>query len=199
MVPRLIGESIAKNYTVKGERHFEVDFLGRQVYEKPFEVIVCSAAEVPQAHEVSQQLGRHLEGNRIGFDLGASDRKVSAVMDGKIIYSEEVMWEPKKQTDPEYYYREISAALKIAASKMPRLDGIGGSSAGIYLKNRPMVASLFRSIPAERFSEVKNLFQRISVDFGVPLEVINDGDVTALAGSMSVGENGILGIVSGIK
>jgi predicted NBD/HSP70 family sugar kinase len=146
---------------------------------------------------VGKLLGRHLEGNRIGFDLGASDRKVSAVKDGTIVYSEEVMWEPKKQTDPEYYYKEISAALKSAASKMSGLDAIGGSSAGIYLDNRPMVASLFRNIPAERFGEVKKLFDRIAAEFGVPLDVINDGDVTALAGSMSVGENGILGIALG--
>lgn len=195
--PRAIGEAIARSYSVNGERHFEADFLGRQVYEKPFEVIVCSPEEVPPAHEIGKLLGRHLEGNRIGFDLGASDRKVCAVKDGKIIFSEEVMWEPKKQTDPDYYYKEISAALKSAASKMSSLDAIGGSSAGIYLDNRPMVASLFRNIPVERFAEVKNLFERIGADFGVPLDVINDGDVTALAGSMSVGENGILGIALG--
>ncbi|PKO03747.1 MAG: transcriptional regulator [Chloroflexi bacterium HGW-Chloroflexi-5] len=195
--PRAIGETIARSYSTSGDRHFEVDFLGRQVYEKPFEVFVCSPEEVPPANEVGKLLGRHLEGNRIGFDLGASDRKVSAVKDGKIIYSEEVMWEPKKQTDPEYYYKEISTALKTAASKMSTLDAIGGSSAGIYLDNRPMVASLFRNIPPERFAEVKNLFERIGSDFGVPLDVINDGDVTALAGSMSVGENGILGIALG--
>ncbi len=195
--PREIGEAIVQSYSATGERQFEVDFLGRQVYEKPFEVILCSPDEVPPANEIGKPLGRHLEGNRIGFDLGASDRKVSAVKDGKIIYSEEVMWEPKKQTDPEYYYNEIFAALKTAASKMPSLDAIGGSSAGIYLDNRPMVASLFRNIPAERFGEVKNLFARIGAEFGVPLDVINDGDVTALAGSMSVGENGILGIALG--
>jgi len=195
--PREIGEAIARCYSAAGERHFEVDFLGRQVYEKSFEVIVCSPEDVPPAHEAGKLLGRHLEGNRIGFDLGASDRKVSAVKDGTIVYSEEVMWEPKNQTDPEYYYTEISAALRSAASKMPGLDAIGGSSAGIYLDNRPMVASLFRNIPAERFGEVKNLFERIAADFNVPLDVINDGDVTALAGSMSVGENGILGIALG--
>jgi predicted NBD/HSP70 family sugar kinase len=195
--PREIGEFIANCYSSKGKRSFEVDFLGRQVYERPFQVITCSPDEVPPAREVGKLLGRHLEGNRIGFDLGASDRKVSAVKDGQIIFSEEVMWEPRKQTDPGYYYSEISSALKNAAARMPRLDAIGGSSAGIFINNQPMVASLFRNVPAERFDEVKNLFIRISQDFNVPLDVINDGDVTALAGSMSVGENGILGIALG--
>ena len=77
------------------------------------------------------------------------------------------------------------------------IDAIGGSSAGIYIDNRPMVASLFRSIPKERYGEVKNLFARLQNEMGVPLEVINDGDVTALAGSMSLEDNGILGIAMG--
>jgi predicted NBD/HSP70 family sugar kinase len=80
---------------------------------------------------------------------------------------------------------------------MPRVDAIGGSSAGIYVDNRPMVASLFRAIPPDRFHEIKNLFQRIREEMGVPLEVINDGDVTALAGSMALEDNGILGIAMG--
>ena len=120
-----------------------------------------------------------------------------AVVDGQAIFSEEVVWEPRKHTDPEYHYREIMAALKTAAAKMPRVDAIGGSSAGIYINNRPMVASLFRGIPQEQFGEIKNLFLRIRDEMGVPLEVINDGDVTALAGAMSLEDNGVLGIALG--
>jgi predicted NBD/HSP70 family sugar kinase len=122
---------------------------------------------------------------------------VSAVIDGKVVYSEEVVWEPKKHADPDYHYQEILKALETAAGKMPQVDAIGGSSAGIYIDNRPMVASLFRSIPRDRFGEVKNMFQRIQEEMEVPLEIINDGDVTALAGSMSLEDNGILGIAMG--
>jgi predicted NBD/HSP70 family sugar kinase len=118
-------------------------------------------------------------------------------MDGEPIYSEEVIWEPRKNMDPAYHYREVMASLKSAASKMPRVDAIGGSSAGIYVDNRPMVASLFRGIPQEKFGDIKNMFLRIREEMGVPLEVINDGDVTALAGSMSIEDNGILGIALG--
>jgi predicted NBD/HSP70 family sugar kinase len=192
-----IAAFLQKTYSPSGKRKFDYHFLGEQVYERPFEIVACSAHEIPQANEAGVPLGRHLDGCRIGFDLGASDRKVSAVVDGKVVYSEEVIWEPRKQSDPEYHYREIMSSLKTAASKMPRVDAIGGSSAGIYVNNRPMVASLFRSIPKERFHEIKNLFQRIQDELGVPLEVINDGDVTALAGSMSLEENGILGIAMG--
>ena len=155
-----------------------------------FEIISCELDEVPASRETGKLLGRNLQGHRIGFDLGASDRKVSAVVDGTPVYSEEVVWEPRKHADPEYHYREIMTALKTAASKMPRLDAIGGSSAGIYIDDRPMVASLFRGIPQERFGEIKNMFLRIREEMGVPLEVINDGDVTALAGSMSIEDNG---------
>jgi predicted NBD/HSP70 family sugar kinase len=89
------------------------------------------------------------------------------------------------------------AALKLAASKMPRVDAIGGSSAGVYVNNRPMVASLFRGIPKERFDKVRNMFLQIRDEMGVPLKVVNDGEVTALAGSMSLEDNGILGIALG--
>jgi predicted NBD/HSP70 family sugar kinase len=195
--PRFIGEHIRKVYAPDGERQFECHFLGGQVYEHTFTVVSCDPTDVPPAHEIGQELGRHLDGCRIGFDLGASDRKVSAVVDGQAIFSEEVIWEPRQHADPEYHYREIMTALKTAASKMPRVDAIGGSSAGIYIDNRPMVASLFRAIPQERYGEVKNLFLRIRDEMGVPLEVINDGDVTALAGAMSLEDNGVLGVALG--
>ena len=195
--PSAIGEHIRKVYSADGAKKFDHHFMGEQVYEKEFKVVICQADEVPASRETGKLLGRNLNGFRIGFDLGASDRKVSAVVDGKPIYSEEVIWEPRKNTDPDYHYREVMASLKTAAGKMPRVDAIGGSSAGIYVDNRPMVASLFRGIPAEKFGNIKNMFLRIRDEMGVPLEVINDGDVTALAGSMSIGDNGILGIALG--
>jgi predicted NBD/HSP70 family sugar kinase len=195
--PRKIGEHIREVYAATGAQKFDFHFMGTQVYEKEFSVVICDADEVPASHETGKLLGRNLAGCRIGFDLGASDRKVSAVVDGEAVYSEEVIWEPRKNTNPEYHYREVMTALKTAAGKMPRVDAVGGSSAGIYVDNRPMVASLFRGVPAEKFGEIKNMFLRIRNEMGVPLEVINDGDVTALAGSMSIEDNGILGIALG--
>jgi predicted NBD/HSP70 family sugar kinase len=195
--PREIGEHIRSVYSASGDQKFDFHFMGNQVYEKEFEVIICAADEVPALRETGKLLGRNLNGCRIGFDLGASDRKVSAVVDGQAIYSEEVIWEPRKNNDPDYHFREVMTALKTAAGKMPRVDAIGGSSAGIYVDNRPMVASLFRGIPQEKFGDIKNMFLRIREEMGVPLEVINDGDVTALAGSMSIEDNGILGIALG--
>jgi len=195
--PPSIGNYLNLCYSPNGERQFDSHFMGEQVYQQTFTVIPCDLQDVPPALDTGRPLGRHLDGCRIGFDLGASDRKVSAVIDGQVVYSEEVIWEPRKQSDPGYHYREIMAGLKAAAAKMPRIDAIGGSSAGVYIDNRPMVASLFRGIPVERYDEVRSLFLRIRGEMGVPFEVINDGDVTALAGAMALEDNGVLGIALG--
>jgi predicted NBD/HSP70 family sugar kinase len=119
-------------------------------------------------------------------------------MDGQPVFSEEIVWEPRKHTDPAYHHDRILAALQLAASKMPRVDAIGGSSAGVYVDNRPMVASLFRGIPEDRYGQIRDLFARIRQEMNnVPLEVINDGEVTALAGSMSLEDDSILGVAMG--
>ena len=194
---RALAASIQKAYGPGGSRQWDRQFMAEQVYEQPFEVIACQINEVPAAREAGITLGRHLDGCRIGFDLGASDRKVSAVINGEVVYSEEVIWEPRKQSDPDYHYRQILTALKTAAAQMPRVDAVGGSSAGIIINNQPKVASLFRNVPAEKFGDVKSLFQRLGQELGVPFEVINDGDVTALAGSMSLDDDGVLGIAMG--
>lgn len=195
--PADVGAYIAKCYAPDGARKFDYHFMGEDVYEHTFTVVSCGADEVPAEQETTQPLGRHLDGYRIGFDLGASDRKVSAVVNGEAIFSEEVVWEPRKQTDPDYHYREVLTAIKTAASKMPRVDAIGGSSAGVYINNRPMIASLFRGVPKDRFDRVRSMFLRMRDELGVPLEVVNDGEVTALAGSMSLEDNGVLGIALG--
>jgi predicted NBD/HSP70 family sugar kinase len=192
-----IAAHLAASYAPGGAREFDAAFMGEKVYDRPFEVVACRPSEVPPSQESGRQLGRHLDGCRIGFDLGASDRKVAAVVDGEVRYSEEVVWSPGAAADPEYHYQEIMAALNRAAAEMPRVDAIGGSSAGIVVDNQVRVASLFRSVPAERYGEIRNLFMRIGRELGVPLEIVNDGEVTALAGSMAMGENGVLGIAMG--
>jgi len=195
--PASIGEHLRRIYAQDGERAFDSTFMGEEVYERRFTVAPCGVEEVPPECEQEQALGRHLDGCRIGFDLGASDLKVSAVVDGKAVFSEEIVWEPRKQSDPSYHYEQIMAALRLAASKLPRVDAIGGSAAGIYINNRPMVASLFRGIPKERYGEIREMFLRIRQELGVPLEVVNDGEVTALAGSMSLGVGRVLGLALG--
>jgi predicted NBD/HSP70 family sugar kinase len=195
--PQSIGNYTKKCYAPDGERAFDFHFMGKEIYEKTFTVVPCVPSKVPAEKESERSLGRHLDGYRIGFDLGASDLKVSAVVKGEAIFSKEIVWEPRKQNDPQYHKDKIMTALKLAASKMPRVDAIGGSSAGVYVNNQPMVASLFRGISKEQFDKVRNMFLQIRDEMGVPLEIVNDGEVTALAGSMSLGDNGILGIALG--
>jgi predicted NBD/HSP70 family sugar kinase len=195
--PSNIGAYIRRVYSETGAHRFDSLFMGNQVYEKPFIVEICEPHHVPPTNEGGEMIGRHLDGRRIGFDLGASDRKVSAVVDGQVIFSEEKIWNPSVKSDPAYHYNEIMDSLKTAASKLERVDAIGGSSAGIYINNRPMVASLFRGVPSDRFPEIRNLFLRLAKEFKVPFVVINDGDVAALAGSMSLEDNGMLGIALG--
>ncbi|MBI4911197.1 MAG: ROK family protein [Acidobacteria bacterium] len=195
--PPSVAAHLRDAYAPGGARAFDAGFMGKDVYGRAFEVLGCDPEAVPQARESGKPLGRHLDGCRIGFDLGGSDRKVSAVLDGKAVFSEEVVWEPKTQADPGYHERELVAGLERAASHLPRVDAIGGSAAGIYVDNEVRIASLFRGIPEARYPEVRGLFHRIRARFGVPLEVANDGDVTALAGSMSLEDNGILGLALG--
>jgi predicted NBD/HSP70 family sugar kinase len=195
--PPEIAEQMQKTYIPGGGRGFDYHFMGEEVYQKPFTIVPCKPEQVPAAQESRQSLGRHLDGCRIGFDLGASDVKVSAVIDGEAVFTHEMEWDPRNQVDPAYHYEKIMSMLKLAAGKLPRLDAIGGSSAGVIINNRPMVASLFRGIPKDRYEQVHNLFLRIRDEMGVPLEIVNDGEVSALAGSMSMGKNAVLGLALG--
>lgn len=191
------GEMLQALYAPTGARGFDADLMGR-IYERPFAVRACTPDEVPSAAESATKVGGHLDGCRIGFDLGASDYKLAAVRDGEPVFSTEIPWQPQTQADLAYHCEKISEGLRLAASHLPRVDAIGGSSAGVYVNNRPMVASLFRAVPQDRFaSEAQPMFERLGREWGVPLVVINDGDVTALAGAMSLGKPGMFGIAMG--
>ncbi len=195
----VVGEKIKAAYTDGGLRDFDVHFMER-VYEKPFEVIVCAEDMAPKDKSAAAPIGRHLDGCRIGFDAGGSDRKVSAVIDGESVYSEEVVWFPKTNSNPDYHYQGILDAMKTAASHMPRVDAIGVSSAGVYVDNRIMVASLFLKVSDDEFDKkVKNMYIDVAKEIGenIPIEVANDGDVTALAGAMDLNDNSVLGVAMG--
>ena len=192
-----IYEYLKSVYCAEGDRAFDWDFMS-DVFEQPFEVVLTN--EIPETLDKPVSMGGHLEGCRIGFDAGGSDRKVSAVVDGETVYSEEVVWFPKITADPDYHYEGIVSALKTAASHMPRVDAVGVSSAGVYINNRTMRASLFLQVPKDLFdSKVKDIYIRAIRDtFGdVPYAVANDGDVSALAGTMSLEDNNVLGIAMG--
>ena len=195
----ILGEKIKVAYTYGGLRDFDVKFMER-VYEQPFTVEICSLENAPKDKSSAAPIGRHLDGCRIGFDAGGSDRKVSAVINGETVYSEEVVWFPKTNSDPDYHYEGILNAMKTAASHMPKVDAIGVSSAGVYIDNRIMVASLFIKVSDDDFDKkVKNMYLDVAKEIGenIPIEVANDGDVTALAGAMDLNDNSVLGIAMG--
>lgn len=194
--PKTIGGMIRKTYSTRGARKFDCRMM-EMTYGHRFEVSLTTADQVPAARETQMTAGGNLKGCRIGFDLGASDYKVSAVIDGKPVFTEETPWNPKIQANPDYHYHHISSALHRAAAHLPRVDAIGGSSAGIIVDDEIRVASLLRAIPAKLFPTAAGVFKRIQKEWNVPMTVMNDGDVTALAGALSLKKTGMLGIAMG--
>lgn len=201
---KYIYEKIKDFYRVGGLREFDYNFMSN-VYEHEVKVIYKEENEMPQEKKSSVPAGGHLEGRRIGFDAGGSDRKVSAVVNGKTIYSEETVWFPKLNSDPKYHFDGIYAAMKTAIDKMGGdVDAIGVSSAGVYIDNKAMVASLFIKVAKDDFDKhIKNIYMdvthKLEEELGhkIPLIVANDGDVTALAGAMDLKDNCVLGIAMG--
>ena len=193
-----IAKKLQEAYSLKGERAFDYDFF-QKLYEKELVIIDLPLQDCPAPNDSPKPLGGHIDGCRIGFDAGGSDRKVSAVIDGKCVYSEEVVWHPKKNPDPTYQYEGILDSFRTAASKMPRVDGIGVSSAGVFVGNAPMISSIFYCVPRERWDEVKTVFDRAAAAIGenIPIVVANDGDVSALAGAMGMNCGNIMGLAMG--
>jgi predicted NBD/HSP70 family sugar kinase len=196
---RVVAEYLAEQYAPAGARAFDAEFFAK-IHEQPrFVVRAMSFDELPEEREAGAAIGGHLDGYRIGFDAGGSDRKVAALIDGKEVFSCEVVWEPKLHSDPQYHFDGIDDSIRRAAAHLPRIDAIGVSSAGIYTNNRTMVASLFRQVPEVEFdARLKNIYPDIAKKWGdVPLEVANDGDVTALAGALELQDHSVLGIALG--
>ena len=192
-------EQLRKLYSPDGERAFDHGIMGRRIYDRDFTVVGTTYERAPEPRTVAMKIGGNFSGCRIGFDLGGSDRKCAAVIDGKVVHSEEVVWDPYFQSDIEYHKAGILDSLRRAAAKLPRVDAIGGSAAGVYVDNQPRLASLFRGIPEKDFPvKVRPIFQELAREFPeVPFTVINDGEVTALAGALSMKRNALLGLAMG--
>ncbi|HUB35129.1 MAG TPA: hypothetical protein VMA31_18965 [Bryobacteraceae bacterium] len=194
-----LAEYLRSVYSPDGARAFDYEFMGERVYGRSMSIRHTVFENIPAERESSALLGRHLDGYRIGFDLGASDRKCAAVADGKVVFSEEVPWNPCAQADPQYHFDGIDDSLRRAAAHLPRVDAIGGSAAGVYVNNEVRVGSLYRSVPRDLFQgRVQRLFLELKDHWGgIPFDVVNDGEVTALAGSMALGDGAVLGIAMG--
>jgi predicted NBD/HSP70 family sugar kinase len=194
-----LARTISALYMPEGARSFDCDLVARRIFLEPMSVTSCDIDFVPAENIAAIELGGHLEGCRIGFDLGGSDRKCAAVIDGEVVHSEEVGWSPYFESDPRYHYQGIMDTLERAAVHLPRVDAVGGSAAGVYVDNEPRVGSLFRGVSNGDFSrDIRPIFKKIRGEMnGVPFEVVNDGEVTALAGSLLFDTASILGIAMG--
>lgn len=190
-------EHIKLTYSPNGRRGFDNQFMSG-VYGKPFTVERCRIEDFPALKKASVKIGGHKKGYRIGFDAGGSDIKVSALIDGEIVYQEEIVWSPKTESDYNYHKNHIRTAFLRAKSHLPRLDAIGVSSAGVYIDNKVKVASLFISVDKDDFKKhVESIYTDIAKEFLVPITVANDGDVTALAGAYALEKGCVLGIAMG--
>ena len=194
-----LAKAVQAIYSPDGARAFDVDIVGQKMFLEPITVTSSTLEEMPKEQAPAVPLGRHLDGCRIGFDLGGSDRKCAAVLDGKVVFSEEIEWNPYFEKNPQYHLDGIRETLKHAAEHLPKVDAIGGSAAGVYVNNEVRVASLFRGIGEEDFEKhVRKIFLKLREEWdNIPFEVINDGEVTALAGAMSLNDNALLGISMG--
>lgn len=194
-----VADALSSLYREGAARAFDAWFMGDKVYGTPLVIEACPLDALPAARETAMPLGRHLDGCRIGFDLGGSDRKCAAVIDGRVVFSEEIAWDPYFQSDPQYHYDGIMDSLRRAAAHLPHVDAIGGSAAGVYVNNEVRVASLFRGVsPADFEARIRRIFFDLQREWNnIPFEVVNDGEVTALAGSMAMNQNRVLGISLG--
>ena len=196
--PELIAQLQAR-YSPDGERAFDAQFMTK-LFGQPLQIQNSNLKPATLRQTVVENpTPPELRGNRIGFDLGGSDRKCAAVIDGDVVFSEEIKWSPYFESDPRYHFEGIMDSLRRAAAHLPQVDAIGGSSAGVIVNNQIKASSLFRGIPDQLWSsQVENIFHDIATEWNhVPFQVENDGDVSALAGSMALEENGVLGLAMG--
>ncbi len=188
---------LQRAYSPAGARAFDRAFMSG-IYRQPFEVVLRS--EMPPERESASAVTAHKEGCRIGIDLGGSDRKAAAVIDGETVYTEEVVWQPKTAADLRYHYEGITAALEAAKVHLPRVDSVGISTAGVVIDGEIRRSSLFVGVEQAAFDRAgRDLLRRAvrAVCGDVPCAVCNDGDVAALAGAVGLGRQKLLGIAMG--
>lgn len=195
--PAELVERLRQHFSQTPTGRFDSEIVGERVNGRPVEIV--ATRKIPAERSTTADLGGHLDGCRIGFDLGGSDRKVAALIDGRVVWSEEIEWDPYHQPDPDYHWNGIMDSLRHAAAHLPHVDAIGGSAAGVYVDNQVKFSSLFRGVPPRLFgSRVRDIFLDLQRTWdGVPFDVVNDGDVTALLGAMSLHDGGVLGIALG--
>jgi len=124
-----------------------------------------------------------------------------AVKDGEVLGSAETEWDVTNP-DPQYHYDVIVKAMKETAAKLPgEVVAIGGSATGaVSADSEATWCDCFPNVPPDVYKEkVVPIFNNIAKNEfkGVPMKVINDGEVTAVAGGQMIGEGCLFGISLG--
>lgn len=167
----------------------------------PFVVATVESVEqLPAEFDTPVTCGSDASGCRLAFDLGKSDIKTVAVKDNEVIHSEETEWDVTNP-DPKYHYDKILTAMKSTAAHLPKIEAIGGSATGtVSGDNEATWCDIFPNVPPDVYAEkVVPIFKNLAKEFGenLPLKVINDGEVTAIAGAIMVKKGNLMGISMG--
>jgi len=205
--PKGICESLKKAYSAGGTYEFEAATMPKCNGEadKVFEVEIVDAGALPAAKDTPQTCGKDANGSRLAFDLGKSDIKTVAIKDGEVLDSMETEWDVTNP-DPQYHFDAIVAAMKgtierAKAKGFGDIQAVGGSATGTVSGNNEATwCDIFPNVPPDVYKEkVVDIFKRIAKEVAgdVPLKVINDGEVTALAAVQKIGKGKVMGISMG--
>ena len=141
----------------------------------------------------------------IGIDVGGSDIKVVCLDGEKLLYSNEIIWHPKLNENLNYHINMINSIFDTALSYLNNdVDNIKISSAGVIKDNKIILANLFekvdRSIHLDDINNfyvnaVKRLENRLNKK--INYIVLNDGDVSSIAGMNHYKLDNVLGLALG--
>jgi predicted NBD/HSP70 family sugar kinase len=201
--PAKICEALQKEFAEGGAYEFEIKSMPNVcgTPASPFKVsIVSDASQMPASRDTPQVCGKDASGCRLAFDLGKSDIKTVAVQDNEVLDSKETEWDVTNE-DPDYHFNAILAAMKDTAKKLPKIEAIGGSATGtVSGDNEATWCDIFPNVPPDVYkAKVVDIFKRLAREMAgdVPLKVINDGEVTALAAVQKIKAGNVMGISMG--
>merc|ERR1719199_2497805 len=190
--PTGITESLKTAFATGGTYAFEAETMPKCNGEADtvFAItVVGGPADMPEAKDTAQVCGKEANGNGLAFDLGKSDIKTVAIKDGEVLDSMETEWDVTNP-DPQYHFDAIVDAMKktiarAEAKGFGKIQAVGGSATGtVSGDNDATWCDIFPNVPPDVYKEkVVDIFKRIRTEVAgdVPLKVINDGEVTALA------------------
>jgi len=206
--PASLCQTLKTAYSKGGTYEFEADVMPKAngTPDKVFEVtVVAGPADLPAEKDTPQVCGKSAGGNRLAFDLGKSDIKTVAIKDGEVLDSAETEWDVTN-ADPQYHFDAIVAAMKktianAEAKGFGKIEAVGGSATGtVSANNEATWCDIFPNVPQDVYKEkVVDIFKRIAKEVAgdVPLKVINDGEVTALAAFQRINKGNVMGISMG--